>query len=846
MTETTLAPIIGADGFPIDPSMLYAEQHFALNYIIVRGLERSYTWDINIRNFPEFDGIFARDDRFKIQTIFAIFDRLRWLSQSYSSPSYSDDRIRKSVVTNREILQAIFRRNIICTDTDLIDIVHWCTVDYIESVNVVESFGFILPVSGILHWIENYLKSHIYSKPLVYALRTLGDLGLSKTERTLHNRILATYSAHTTFSKIFNSGIGEIWVDTIIEQMETLDTAKKEAWGKLFIHASTSEKSTPSSQWLKTALPLLMELGVEEFKAAVYHWFSLVEESIARVEQIILYHGMMSVHNKQILTGLIWICSLIKDDELLQSIADLTVVCYKKIPGIGPLCLKAGNAGLWLLSEAGTPSAIDCIEELRQKVKNKSIQKQIEKALDRAATKSGLSRQDLEELAIPTYNLDADGKIEQGLGNFTAKLSIIDIDRVELAWFKADDKQQKSIPAEVKQNFADELKTLKRIASDLKNTLTTQRDRIESFYIHTPRTWSFDVWRERYLDRPVMAQLTRRLIWRLGNEGKLGIWHEGRLVDAEGNPLENIGELDRVSLWHPIDSTPETILAWRVWLENNAIVQPFKQAYREVYLFTDAERTTGTYSNRFAAHIIRQHQFAKLCQQRGWNYTLIGNFDGDYEVPNWKLPDWNLQAQFWVDVASSEISDSHIFLYLTTDRVRFCNLATEDAVELATIPALIFSEVMRNVDLFVGVCSISNDPNWQDRGEADLYAEYWHTNSFGKLGMTAQLRREFLARLLPKLKISDRCTLDDKFLIVRGDLTTYQIHLGSGNILTQPGSRYLCIVPGVSNTIKDRVFLPFEGDGILSIILSKAFLLANDRSITDPSILSQITVRDRG
>jgi hypothetical protein len=38
----------------------------------------------------------------------------------------------------------------------------------------------------------------------------------------------------------------------------------------------------------------------------------------------------------------------------------------------------------------------------------------------------------------------------------------------------------------------------------------------------------------------------------------------------------------------------------------------------------------------------------------------------------------------------------------------------------------------------------------------------------------------------------------------------------------------------------ERVFLPFEGDGTLSVILSKAFLLADDARITDPSITSQL------
>lgn len=36
------------------------------------------------------------------------------------------------------------------------------------------------------------------------------------------------------------------------------------------------------------------------------------------------------------------------------------------------------------------------------------------------------------------------------------------------------------------------------------------------------------------------------------------------------------------------------------------------------------------------------------------------------------------------------------------------------------------------------------------------------------------------------------------------------------------------------------VFLPFEGDNTLSIILSKAFLLADDAKIKDETILRQI------
>ena len=50
-------------------------------------------------------------------------------------------------------------------------------------------------------------------------------------------------------------------------------------------------------------------------------------------------------------------------------------------------------------------------------------------------------------------------------------------------------------------------------------------------------------------------------------------------------------------------------------------------ADRGIHVLTDAERETETYSNRFAAHILRQHQLQALCQQRGWRYRLQGGFD---------------------------------------------------------------------------------------------------------------------------------------------------------------------------------------------------------------------------
>jgi hypothetical protein len=54
------------------------------------------------------------------------------------------------------------------------------------------------------------------------------------------------------------------------------------------------------------------------------------------------------------------------------------------------------------------------------------------------------------------------------------------------------------------------------------------------------------------------------------------------------------------------------------------------------------------------------------------------------------------------------------------------------------------------------------------------------------------------------------------------------------------GSRYLCIVQGPGDAAA-KLPLPFDGDRILALMLSKAFLLANDLKIRDPAIARQLS-----
>ncbi|MGH2705241.1 MAG: hypothetical protein ACRDJ4_09125 [Actinomycetota bacterium] len=44
---------------------------------------------------------------------------------------------------------------------------------------------------------------------------------------------------------------------------------------------------------------------------------------------------------------------------------------------------------------------------------------------------------------------------------------------------------------------------------------------------------------------------------------------------------------------------------------------------------------------------------------------------------------------------------------------------------------------------------------------------------------------------------------------------TYRIHIGTGHIFREPGSRYVCILPK-SVGLAPRVFLPFDDDAKLA------------------------------
>ncbi|MFD3498493.1 DUF4132 domain-containing protein [Streptomyces sp. NPDC058678] len=652
--------------------------------------------------------------------------------------------------------------------------------------------------------------------------------------------------------------VGEEWAE------QALRDATGPDWQALLTHATTATAAKPNPKWDARASDLIEALGPDHVRETVLPWLALV----GRPRTFPLDRGTYEPdvnsaydpYNANALRGLTWLLSLLPPHpDTARALGALVETSLKKVAGLGPRNPKVANAGAVALARIDSEAALAELARLATRVTYKNTAKLLDSALEARAVALGLAREEIEELAVPTYGLTEVGGAEYRLGEATARLEAHG-SKTQLTWFNATGKPVKSVPAAVRRDHADELKELKAAVKDVDKMLSAQTERLDRQFL-ARRVWPYATWRERYLDHPLVGTLARRLLWTV--DGTTVGYAEGELRTLTDDPVR---EGHEVRLWHPVGHESAGIVAWRDWLERHEITQPFKQAHREVYLLTDAERSTGTYSNRFAAHFLRQHQFHSLAAIRGWRNKLRLCVDDEAPPATRDLPQWGLRAEYWIEGDGQEYgvdtTESGSYLRLRTDQVRFYPIdapqnsahcyggeyhmwlrdgaAPADPLPLESVPPLVLSEVLRDVDLFVGVASVGNDPTWQDGGPGGRFREYWTSYGFGELNQSAETRRLLLDRLIPRLAIADRCTLEGRFLHVKGERHTYKIHLGSGNILMTPDDRYLCIVPKSNASAPQPGYLPYEGDRTLAVILSKAMMLADDTKITDPTILSQL------
>jgi len=256
--------------------------------------------------------------------------------------------------------------------------------------------------------------------------------------------------------------------------------------------------------------------------------------------------------------------------------------------------------------------------------------------------------------------------------------------------------------------------------------------------------------------------------------------------------------LYRAGAWHE----------YQKYLFDHEIRQPFKQVFRELYVKLEEEKNQ-TSSRMFAGNQIQPQKTVGCLKGRRWVADYEEGLQKIYYKENivariYALADW---------FSPSDIEAP------TLEWVEFSDRKTFQALTIDQVPDLIYSEVMRDVDLAVSVAHAGGvDP------------ETSHS--------TIEMRRAIVEFNLPLFGLKN-VTLTDSHALIRGTRAVYNVHLGSG-VVHQEGGAMLNILP-VHSQKRGKLFLPFvDEDPKTAEIMSKIVLLAEDKKLKDPFILDQI------
>jgi hypothetical protein len=386
----------------------------------------------------------------------------------------------------------------------------------------------------------------------------------------------------------------------------------------------------------------------------------------------------------------------------------------------------------------------------------------------------------------------ADGPVAVAKGDVTLTLSV-DTNGTPALAIARGGRALKSVPAALRKD--PDVAELQARKTELAKQATRVRAALEAAMVTQDAITATDFADLRR--HPVVAPMLSQLAW-VTQDGQTVTLDEGQ----PGGPLR---------IAHPVDFVADG--SWVSWQERMFAAgrrQPFKQAFRELYVLTKEESKAGPLSHRYDGHQLQHRQALALLGTRGW----LTSRETSEAVRVFHRHDLVARVTF----ANGFLTPAEADLP-TIDGISFTRRGEYLAQPLDSVPRVVFSEAMRDLDLVVSVAHA---------GGVDPEATASTTE------MRAALIRE-TARLLKLGNIE----FVGQHVLITGRLGEYSLHLGSGTTHRRPGGA-VCIIP-VGSQHRGRLFLPFaDDDPKTAEIVSKTLLLARDHEIKDSSILEQL------
>ncbi len=365
-------------------------------------------------------------------------------------------------------------------------------------------------------------------------------------------------------------------------------------------------------------------------------------------------------------------------------------------------------------------------------------------------------------------------------------------------------KSLKNIPAKLRKDK--QVIALKEHKTYLSRQYSRTRLSLENAMVNEDEFTALEI--HNMMQHPIVKVMLSKLVLYVPEKEISGFYNVGILTDASGQ-THPLAEDDVLLIAHA--SHLYQAVTWDVYqkfLFAERITQPFKQVFRELYLITNDEREHSNRSERYQGHQIQPKKTVALLRGRSWTVSMEDGLQKVYHKRGFIATMYAMAD--WYSPSEAEAP--------TLEDICFHAIDNYKRIPLTEIPPVVFSEIMRDIDLVVSVAHV---------GGVDPEASHSTMEMRGALAKAS-------AQLF-KLK---NITVKERHIFIKGTLGEYSIHLGSGQV--SKNGLALSIIP-VHSQHRGRMFLPFVDDDPKSAeIISKMKLLSEDHKIQDPTILAQI------
>ena len=391
--------------------------------------------------------------------------------------------------------------------------------------------------------------------------------------------------------------------------------------------------------------------------------------------------------------------------------------------------------------------------------------------------------------------------VPKKLDDVDVYIKIDELGQSEIIYEKAG-KELKSLPTKLKKDKY--IEDIKEVHKNLKEQYRRSRKMLEEAMEDGIEFYGYEI--ENLMTNPVIAPILKSLVFKM--DKNLGYYEDKKLKSVNKKSVA-VKDDSLLKIAHCFDLFESGDWAsYQKDIFDRELKQPFKQVFRELYVKTADEKGRDK-SLRYAGHQVQPTKTVALLKTRRW---IIDGQEGLEKVYYKK----NIIAKIfaladWFSPADIEAP--------TLEEVQFFDRKTFKPILINDVPDLIFTEVMRDLDLVVSVAHI---------GDVDPEASH----------STIEMRKaiiEFNCKLF-KLK---NVTFTENHALIKGERAEYSIHLGSGLVHQKAGSA-INVLP-VHSQHRGRVFLPFiDDDPKTAEIMAKVLLFAQDDKIKDVFILEQI------